>query len=310
MFGLKRYNYDHFTKDSLMKDMLLDRVGGPEPGERAPDFEGRTLDGETISLGDYRGEKNVVLTFGSATCPFTATSIAGMNELYDDFADEDVQFLFCYVREAHPGERLPKHESYEDKQHAAEAFRYEESVEMPILVDDVKGTIHKKYGKLPNPTYLIDKSGRVAFRSLWSRRSAVRDAIDELLERQQERDVEHAIVNGGEDASMPTTRALLRTHRALERGGREAIRDFQREMGVPGRVAVTASRTIRPVAEHPGRSAVIAGLTVGVIAGGLLLGRYLRARRFRTRGPYYVESLGMPRRATGTGPGDYEAVGI
>ena len=106
MFGFRRYNYDRFTKDLLVQDILLDRWGGPAAGERAPDFHAPTLDGEEIALGDYRGEKNVVLTFGSATCPFTATSIAGLNELYAAHRHEDVEFLFCYVREAHPGERL------------------------------------------------------------------------------------------------------------------------------------------------------------------------------------------------------------
>jgi peroxiredoxin len=310
MFGFNRYNYDSFSKNVLMKDFLLDSVGGPEPGARAPGFKARTLDGDEISLRDYQGERNVVLTFGSATCPFTAASIKGMNRLYEDFDGEEAQFLFCYVREAHPGERLPKHERYEDKLRAAELFRDEERVHMPVIVDDLKGTIHKQYGRLPNPTYLIDKSGRVAFRSLWTRPAVIAEALEELLQSQQERDVEHAVVCGGEDRSLPSKRAMLHAHRALRRGGRRAIQNFQREMGMPGRMAVTASRAVQPVTENPVRSAVIAGVTVGVIVGGLLLGRYLRARRFRTRLPYGMQKLGMPPRDAQTGLGDYEAVGI
>src|SRR5256885_9711152 len=53
------------------------------------------------------------------------------------------------------------------------------------------------------------------FRSLWSRPRQIEAALDELLERQLERDVEHAIVNGGEDTSMPVARSMLHTHRAL-----------------------------------------------------------------------------------------------
>ena len=44
---------------------------------------------------------------------------------------------------------------------------------MPIIVDDLRGSIHKKYGKLPNPTFLIDKSGRIAFRCLWTQPAVV-----------------------------------------------------------------------------------------------------------------------------------------
>jgi alkyl hydroperoxide reductase subunit AhpC len=309
MFGFKRYNYDEFTKDLLLKDILTGRVGGPDPGDRAPDFEGRSLEGDAIKLSDYRGEKNVVLTFGSATCPFTAASIRGMNELYEEYDGDDVQFLFCYVREAHPGERLSAHRSYQDKVRAAELFRREEEVRMPIIVDEVNGDIHKDYGKLPNATYIIDKSGRVAFRSLWTRPRVIEEALRELLDRQEERDVEHAVVHGGQDTSMPTLYASLHTHRALERGGRRAVRAFRRELGMSGRVALAGSRVVQPIAENPGKSITIAAVTLGVAVGAIFVGRELRKRRLRMRAPYDIERLGIPRRTT-SAPGDYEAVGI
>src|SRR5207253_6875958 len=108
MFGMKPYTYERFTRDLIAKDMTKSKLAGagPAPGSRAPDFTGRTLDGDKLTLSDFRGEKNVVLTFGSATCPMTAGSIAGVNELYDEFAGDDVEFLFVYVREAHPGDDM------------------------------------------------------------------------------------------------------------------------------------------------------------------------------------------------------------
>ncbi len=307
MFGFKRYNYDTFTRDLLIKDAVKSKFGrGPEAGERAPDFEARTLDGEKIELSDYAGEKNVVLTFGSATCPFTTASIEGLNELCDEYSGDDVQFLFVYVREAHPGEKLGPHKSLEDKVEAAEQFRQEEDVNIPIVVDEVNGKIHRKYGALPNPTYIIDKSGRVAFRALWTRPSVIEGALDELLERQQERDAEHAIVHGGEDTSMPMTSALFHAHRALDRGGKKAIDDFRHELGMPGRIVHTASRVTEPIALHPGRALAAAAIAGGVIAGGLLLGRKLRQKRYSSlRSPYEFE---LPRRYQGP-EGDY-AVGI
>ncbi len=310
MFGLGKYNYETFTRDRLMKDVLLDKVGGPKPGEKAPDFEARTLDGDEVSLSEYRGEKNIVLTFGSATCPATAASIRGLNDLCEDYRGDDVEFLFCYVREAHPGERLDAHQSIEDKVHAAEVFRREEDVEMPIVIDDLKGSIHKQYGKLPNASYIIDRSGRVAFRCLWSQPDVIEEALDELLQRQRERDVEHAVVHGGEDSTMPATYIFLHSHRALERGGRRSIQEFHREMGLPGRVAVLGSRVAQPVMDNPGKSITVAALTAGVIVGSVMLGRYLRRKRFATRTPYDIESLGTPRRTTHLDHGDYEAVGI
>ena len=305
MFGLKRYNYETFTKDLLGKDILKSKfTGGPGPGERAPGFAARTLRGDEVRLEESAGARNVVLTFGSATCPFTASSIRGLNDLYDEFRDQGVQFLFVYVREAHPGERLPAHASLAEKVRAAELFRDQEKVDIPIVVDDLRGGIHRKYGTLPNPTFLIDKSGRVAFRTLWTRPRMVRQALQELLERQEERHTEHAVVHGGEDTTMPMSYAVLHTHRALERGGRQAVEDFHRELGIAGRLSTATSRVIEPVTMHPGRALAGAAAAGGVIVGGLILGRYLRNRRFAYRGPYRMPA---PPKATGN---DYEAVGI
>jgi hypothetical protein len=153
----------------------------------------------------------------------------------------------------------------------------------------------------------VDKSGRVAFRCLWTRPSVIDEALQELLARQRDRDAEHAIVHGGEDTSMPSVYAMLHAFRALERGGPKSIRDFRREMGVPGRVAVTASRILEPVSSNPGKALAAVGVTAGVVVGGILLGHFLRERRFRT--PYDIERVGRPRRPRGN-HGDYEAVGI
>jgi peroxiredoxin len=309
MFGSKSYNYEHFTRDLMMKEILTDRFRAPESGDKAPNFKARTLEGEEVELSDFGDEKNVVLTFGSATCPFTAASIHGMNALVDDYKGEDVEFLFVYVREAHPGERLPAHESMEDKIAAAEKFRDDEEVEMTVVIDDLKGNIHRKYGKLPNSTFIIDKSGRVAFRCLWTQPRVVEEALQELLERQEERGVEHAIVAHGEYRKMPSTYALLHAHRALERGGQHSIDNFRQELGISGRVAVLGSRVAEPVMENPATAALAVAAAAGVITAAVLVGRALRQRMLRSRSPYDVESHLMSRR-TSNNTGDYEAVGI
>src|SRR3954469_1532188 len=297
MFGFERYNYDSFSNHQLIRDASRAGFGtGPEPGEKAPDFQLRDLDGNKVTLSDFEGEKNVVLTFGSATCPFTASSIRRLNDLREDYKkNDDVEFLFVYIREAHPGEKLPGHKSLEDKARAAENFRDDEDVEMSILVDEVNGKVHRKYGKMPNPTYLIDKSGRVAFRSLWSKVNSISAALEELLETQEERDTDHAIVNGGEDTSVPVGYAVLHSHRALDRGGKQAIRDFREGLGMPGRVAHTAGRIVGPVVLNPGRALAITGLTTGVIAGGLYVGyRLRRARLNRSLDPYHYGTKPEP----------------
>jgi peroxiredoxin len=308
MFGLAKYNFESFSRDLIKRHMTDTRTGtGPEPGECAPDFEARTLDGETIELSNYRGKKNVVLTFGSLTCPMTAGSIGGMNDLYDEYHGDDVQFFFVYVREAHPGERVPAHGSIEEKTRAAEVLCDEEDVEMPIIVDELRGPIHRKYGKLPNSTFIIDKSGRVAFRALWTQPSVVEDALEALLERQQDRGVDHAVVNGGEDRSFPLSYAMVHSYRAVERGGEKALSDFREALGPRARFVLATSRIAEPISLNPGKAFAAAAIAGGVVTAGLLAGRKLRDKRRASRHPYNVYES-RPAKRTGT---DYsEPVGI
>jgi len=311
MFGFgPRYNYPRFTRELL--DPQKHRAefdSAPHPGDRAPDFEARTLTGDRVRLSDFRGQRNVALVFGSGTCPMTAGSIRGLNALAHELRSDDLELLFVYVREAHPGEAQPAHDSWEDKLDAAERFRDEEEVAMPIVVDDLRGAIHKKYGRLPNPAYIIDKSGRVAYRMLWCQPAPLAAAIDELLEAQQERGAEHAVVLGGEDLSTPLAYALFHSYRALERGGRQAMADFREVLGMRGSVVLAASRIAEPLSESAGRIALTAALSGAVLAGGIFAGFLLRKRRLRTRQePYRFPTPGGERRRTGTD--DYESLGI
>jgi len=302
------YNYEHFSREQL-REWRSESFAGPEPGEEAPGFKGTLLEGKSLRLSDFRDSKNVVLLFGSATCPMTAASIRAINELYDQLRGGDVEFVFVYVREAHPGERIPAHDSTSDKVAAAWLLRKEEQLEMPVVVDDLRGSIHRKYGKLPNPAFLIDKSGRIAFRSMWTNPEELAAGLEELLELQQERKIDHAIVRGGEDLSMPFSYSSLNSYRALERGGKDSIRDFQAAVGLSTRDQRTASGLAVELMEHPGRVLAVIALSGAVLAGGLYAGFELRRRRLGTRKNPYRAYEKEKVRDTETGT-EYGAVGI
>jgi peroxiredoxin len=308
MLGFSGYNYEHFSRE-LFHDLGQTSFSGPGPGERAPDFKAVTLDGDDVRLSDFAKKKNVLLIFGSATCPMTAASLGGINELYDRFRGDDIEFLFIYVREAHPGEIIPAHHSAREKTEAARLLRDEEDIRMPIVVDDLRGSIHRKYSQLPNPAFLIDRSGRVAFLSLWSKPEGLGRAIQELQNLQSERGVDHVIVSGGQDLTMPVPYSALSAYRALERGGKQSLSDFRHVLGLPARVAFTASNLARPLLDNPGRIMSIAALTAAVLAGGLYAGFELRKRRLGViRNPYRAYEKERTRDTeTGT---DYGAVGI
>jgi peroxiredoxin len=308
MMGFGTYNYEHFSRQLLQE---LDHMpfSGPQPGERAPDFKAETLEGEFLRLSDYQNKKNVLLLFGSATCPMTAAAIERINQLYDHFRGDEIEFLFIYVREAHPGERIRAHRSQSEKIEAAGVLRDEENIEMPVVADDIRGSIHRKYSRLPNPAFLIDRSGRVAYRSMWTRPEQLQSAIEELLEAQRERGMDHAIVKGGEDLSMPFSHVALYSYRALERGGEESLKDFRKALGLPARSPVSLARTSRAWITTPGRILALSALTAAVLAGGLYAGFELRRKRLGLpRNPYRAyEKQRVRDTDTGT---DYGAVGI
>jgi hypothetical protein len=182
-------------------------------------------------------------------------------------------------------------------------------MEMPVVVDDLRGTIHRKYSRLPNPAFLIDKSGRVAFRCMWTRPEILGETIEELLELQRERGVDHVVVNGGQDFTMPVSYGVLYSYRALERGGEQAMSDFREVFGMPGRAILTTSRMAKPILENPGRVLAIVALTAAVLVGGLYAGFELRKRRLGIRRNPYRAYEKQTVRDTETGT-DYGAVGI
>jgi peroxiredoxin len=307
MFGFTRYNYDRFRREMLQTNPSDRWSHAPEPGDKAPDFELLSLSGDRVKLSDFKDSRNVVVTFGSATCPQTAASIGGLRSLAHEFPVADVEFLFIYVREAHPGAELPPHHSMEDKARAAMLLRDQEQIAFPVLVDELGGEIHRRYGALPNASFIVDKSGRIAYRSLASHGSSLGAALEELLERQKERGVHHAVVHGGEDAITPSLKTFLNAYRAIERGGYDAVVNFRGELGIPGRVVLRGGRMARPMTEHP---AITIGTAVGVLAAiglGLWAGYEIRKRRF-ARKPYDAYRKFEKRRSGDED--DYTAVGI
>jgi hypothetical protein len=194
----------------------------------------------------------------------------------------------------------------EDKARAALLLREQEQIDFPVLVDELGGEVHRRYGALPNASFIIDKSGRVAYRSLASHSASLGAALEELLEREKERGVHHAVVHGGEDAITPSLKTFLNAYRAIERGGYDAVVNFRGELGIPGRMVLRGGRMARPITEHPAITIASAVGVVGAIGLGLWAGYKLRKRRFASR-PYDAYRGLEGRR---NGEDDYTAVGI
>ncbi len=114
--------------------------------------------------------------------------------------------------------------------HARE-WAEQDRIPWTVTVDAVDGRVHKAYGALSNPGYLIGRSGRVAFRALWAgQEGLLGDKIRELLRRQSQGD---AWVSLGQQENLviPMIHGAVEFDHAIARAGEKAKEDFRREMG-------------------------------------------------------------------------------
>jgi alkyl hydroperoxide reductase subunit AhpC len=167
----------HKNDQSELGGTLTAKVGAP-----APDFEVTRLDdGSTFRLQDARNKRHVVIMMGAVTSPMTAIKLPEMNKVWRDFKDLGIDFYLVYVRESHPGENYPHHSSFEQKlQHARDLKRLEKP-EFPMLVDNLDGHVHRSYGVWPVSLFVVNKNGRLAFRSTICQPFQLRNFLTELV---------------------------------------------------------------------------------------------------------------------------------
>lgn len=86
--------------------------------------------------------------------------------------------MFLYTREAHPGEIVGPHRSFEDKLANARRLRDQVGIRRQILVDDLAGTAHHAYGLLPNMTWVIARGGQILYKSDWTSANNIASYLD------------------------------------------------------------------------------------------------------------------------------------
>ena len=105
-----------------------------------------------------------------------------MDKFAKDFA-ERAQFLFVYTREAHP-ERFPNyppHQSIEQKYEYARDMQRRHNTSRPIAIDDLDGAVHRLYGGMPNMSWVIDHTGRVAYKAAWTVERDIRQSLEDTI---------------------------------------------------------------------------------------------------------------------------------
>lgn len=166
MTTASEYLYDHVTQKVLMEDMSFGE-DAPKPGDRLPQLDLPTVDGERIRSADFEGRKPLLLITGSYSCPMTASSNPILKDLYEEFG-RDIDFVMLHVREAHPGEHREQPRSFEDKLEHARALKARDRLPWPIAVDDPEGTVHRALDEKPNAVWLTNRDGIIVYRGLWA----------------------------------------------------------------------------------------------------------------------------------------------
>ncbi len=135
-------------------ETTLDRTETLKVGDSAPGFTLRDQDGNSVSLSDFQGKKNVVLVFHPlAFTSICSTQMPGYNKELQTFEGLDTQVLGLSV------DSSPAHRAW------AEMLG---GIDYPMLADFYPhGEVARNYGILrpegisERATFVIDKEGKV-----------------------------------------------------------------------------------------------------------------------------------------------------
>jgi hypothetical protein len=159
-----------------------------------------------------------------------------LNRLAQELSGADVQLLYIYTRETHPGENVPPHRSYAEKLQRARQFRQEEGLQVPLLVDEFEGPVHRAYGGGPNMACVIHRDGRLVYRSEWTDVDDLRLCIQKLLgwdgwvagrRRMRLSRIERI------DPWFEGEATYQVRKRTYERAGQQAVQDYIKKTGRP-----------------------------------------------------------------------------
>lgn len=123
-------------------------IPAPQAGFLAPDFTLETLEGESITLSDLRGQV-VLVNFWATWCPPCKAEMPAFEQAYTDYAAEGFVILAVNAIQ-------------QDSVDAIEAFRATNSLTFPILLD-TDSDINRAYQVRSLPTsFFVGKDGIIS----------------------------------------------------------------------------------------------------------------------------------------------------
>lgn len=128
-----------------------------KPGDKAPDFRAKDQDGNTISLGDYKGKKLVLFFYPKASTPGCTAEACNLSDNYSRFQKAGYDILGVSA----------------DSEKRQSNFKNKYDFPYPLLADEDKTVIEaygvwgpkkfmgKEYDGIHRTTFIIDEKGLI-----------------------------------------------------------------------------------------------------------------------------------------------------
>ena len=145
-----------------------DRMSNIVPGNVAPGFSLKSLQGKEFSLGSALQHGPVVLSFFKVSCPVCKFTFPFLERLYKQYGGPDVSFVGVS----------------QDSASASRDFAHEFGVTFPILIDTAGYPVSNAYGLATVPTFfLINPDGKVQVSSVGFGKAEMESIADALADR-------------------------------------------------------------------------------------------------------------------------------
>src|SRR5437016_2508452 len=116
----------------------------------APDFSAPALDGSTVALADFRGKKQLVVSFWASWCGPCRMEMPTLKAFYERNHKDSSEFELLAI-------------SIDEDTAAAKAFAGQQKLNFPVLLDDNQKIARDfKVNSIPS-MFVIDKDGKLVY---------------------------------------------------------------------------------------------------------------------------------------------------
>jgi peroxiredoxin len=135
---------------SMEKSVLERTPASAMLAKDAPDFSLPSLSDETISLADYRGKKNVVVSYWASWCGPCKVELPELRDFYKRHHKNDSDFEILAI-------------TIDEEKSEAEKYVVMEKLPFPVLLDPHSKVADTYAVEAIPATFVVDKSGKIVY---------------------------------------------------------------------------------------------------------------------------------------------------